>query len=649
MSLVYTPPSDQEHSEHAYDAGPEEDSSAIPPRQSAIPYKLFNKQYKSFYTDEHPEVPKIRRASLKQTKVGVLPMADPQAQPKGHKTVLHTPVSEKRSPKARRPFNNPVETNIHEQSEIAPYPRQTRKKVQHTMPPLTGLESATEIRTWQNETGTHKRSSFKQNQKIELPADEREIEDNHANETAERARISRHSRTGRHITQRPKSLHTHTMPRRQPSPGTRPPTEYPRYRSPLFQRKRTWLLLGLVSMLLLIIIPLIFHSGSAPTPMQKVGQGQTTPVLPPTASNPHQLVITPPQTDHPAPPLFATSAYVLDTDHETTLFAQNPFVHLPMLSTTKLMTATLAVEKGNLDQQVTISPLMQQEINQLSADSALFGIQQGQTYTLRDLLYGLLYSSGNDAALAIANVVGGNVSNFVAAMNQKAQSLGMLDTHFVNPHGLLDNGQYSCAHDLAILGQYSLNIPTIQHMSSAKTYQIAAGGNHPARILLNENQFLWWFPGTTGGKTGYDGVSDFVQVMSVTRNHHHLIGVVMHTNNWWTDMRDLMDYGSTDYTWASPRDVEVSGHPVVYDNLWHYFTSDTTHVTIAMGTQGRYYIYTGYTVSGSILAYFDQQGGLAKFGFPIKMPISSGTTLITQQFQQSTIQCDTSNQQCHLL
>src|SRR5260370_3939468 len=318
-----------------------------------------------------------------------------------------------------------------------------------------------------------------------------------------------------------------------------------------------------------------------------------------------------------------------------------------MRSTTNLMTASLDVEKGNRDQQVTISPEMQQEINQLSADSALFGVKQGETYTLRDLLYGLLYFSGNDAALVIANAVGGNVSNFVAEMNQKAQELGMLDTHFVNPHGLLNDGQYSCAHDLAILGQYSLSIPTLQQISNGRTYHIAAGGNHNARVLLNENQFLWWYPGATGGKTGFDGVSDFVQVMSVTRNNHHLIGVVMHTDNWWTDMRDLMNYGSTNYTWSSPRDVDASGQPVPYDNLWNYFASDTPQYVIPMGNLGRYYVYTGYIISGPILSYFDQMGGLQKFGYPIKMPVPSGGAVMTQQFQHGSIQFDLSSNQCH--
>ena len=101
-------------------------------------------------------------------------------------------------------------------------------------------------------------------------------------------------------------------------------------------------------------------------------------------------------------------------------------MRLPMLSTTKLMTASLAVEQGNLDQQITITNAMSNDISQLSADSALFGVKKGETYSLRELLYGLLFVSGNDAAIAIADALGGNVQNFVAQMNQKARHLGCM-------------------------------------------------------------------------------------------------------------------------------------------------------------------------------------------------------------------------------
>jgi D-alanyl-D-alanine carboxypeptidase len=354
----------------------------------------------------------------------------------------------------------------------------------------------------------------------------------------------------------------------------------------------------------------------------------------------------PQDTDHPAPPVFATSAYLLDADTGITLYAYNPFMHLPMLSTTKLMTASLAVEQGNLDQKITITGAMNSGINQLSTDSALFGIKKGETYTLRDLLYGLLFVSGNDAAIAIADALGGNVPNFVARMNQRAYQLGMYDTHFVNPHGLLETGQFSSAHDLALLGRYSMSLPVLHNISSEKAYHIPKGGNHPERFLINENQFMWWYPGVDGGKTGYDGYKDFIQIISCTRNHHHLIGVVMHTKDWWTDMRDLMNWGFDSFTWLSPRDVEVNQHPIPFDYLWNYFAGDTKDVTIPTAGHGRYYIYTGFSITGLIMAYFDKNGGIKKFGYPAKLPLVSSDQITSQQFEHGTIQCNLATGLC---
>jgi len=335
--------------------------------------------------------------------------------------------------------------------------------------------------------------------------------------------------------------------------------------------RRIFTILGIVGLLLVISAPIIMKLSHNNITVILNDWGNTTrnqsPAIGTIPANAHKLVIVPQDTDHPAPPVLATSAYLLDADTGTTLYAYNPFMHLPMLSTTKLMTASLAVEHGNLDQQITISNAMSNDMNHLSADSALFGIKKGETYTLRNMLYGLLFVSGNDAAIAIADTLGGNLPNFVAQMNQKAYQLGMYDTHFVNPHGLLATGQYSSAHDLALLGRYSMSLPVLHKISGQKAYHIPAGGKHPERFLINENQFMWWYPGVDGGKTGYDGHKNFIQVMSVSRNHHHLIGVVMHTNDWWTDMRDLMNWGINSFTWISPRDVDINQHPIPYDYL----------------------------------------------------------------------------------
>lgn len=458
----------------------------------------------------------------------------------------------------------------------------------------------------------------------------------------------------------------HSSPIYAPQVATRPPqrgrsgTHSPYYAQyaqrslarPLFTRKQiiTGVSLLLVMVVLFIPIALISrHDASiaylTTTPATDTKQQPAFSGQAPASA--HQLIIKPTDTDHPAPPVFATSAYLLDAGSGNTLYAYQPFLRLPMLSTTKLMTASLAIEQdgNNLNQRITISDAMSKDISQLSPDSALFGIKKGETYTLRDLLYGLLFVSGNDAAIAIADTLGGNLQHFVNEMNQKALQLGMYDTHFINPHGLLDPQQYSCAHDLAILGKYSLSLPLLHQISGQLAYHIPQGGNHPERFLVNENQFLWWYPGVDGGKTGYDGQSDFIQVISVTRNHRHLIGVVMNTNNWWTDMRDLMNWGFDSFTWISPRDVDMQ-HAIPYDGLWNYFAKDTKEYSVPTLDHGRYYVYTGYSISGPIMTYFDAHGGLQSFGFPIKLPTAPAASVISQQFEHGSIQCNLISNTC---
>ncbi|GAC1383661.1 MAG: hypothetical protein NVS4B7_09210 [Ktedonobacteraceae bacterium] len=375
------------------------------------------------------------------------------------------------------------------------------------------------------------------------------------------------------------------------------------------------------------------YNGTPPTGIQQAG-------------DPHELVITPQDTDHPAPPVFATSAYLLDADTGATLYAYNPFMHLPMMSTTKLMTALLSIELGNPDQKITITSAIDHDISQLGADSTMFGLKKGETYTLKEMLYGLLLKSGNDAAVAIADTLSGNLPNFVAKMNQRAQQLGLHDTHYMNPHGLLAPGHYSSAHDLAILGRYALSKPLIRQISGTETYIIPQTGSHSEHDLLNGNQFLFWYPGVDGGKPGWDGAENFVQVISCIRNHHHLIGVTMHTRDWWTDMRDLMNWGFDNFNWISPRDIDSEQNPIPFDSQWNYFAKDKKENTIATADQGRYYIYTGFSVSGLFLSYYDQVGGLPKLGYPKGMPAVTSASVESQRFEHGTIQCDITTNQC---
>jgi D-alanyl-D-alanine carboxypeptidase len=416
------------------------------------------------------------------------------------------------------------------------------------------------------------------------------------------------------------------------------------------------ILVGTLLMIGLIILPIIsaaimnnlYHATNNATGKRSIqADKHPAPIIAPNPPDPHELVVIPQDTDHPPPAVFATAAYLLDADTGVTLYAHNPFMHLPIMSTTKLMTAVLAAEHGNPDQKITINSAIAYDISQLSAESSLMGLHRGETYTLRELLYGLFLVSGNDAAVAIADAIGGNLPHFVAMMNERAKQLGMYDTHYMNPHGLLARGHYSSAHDLAIIGRFSMTIPLIHQISGTLEYNIRQAAQHPAHLLINGNQFLWWYPGVDGGKPGWDAATNYVQVISVVRNHRHLIGVVIHSNNFWTDMRDLMNWGFNDFTWISPHEVALH-HPVVYADQSNYFAADKQTNTIPTVDGGRYYIYTGYSVSDPFLSYFDTGGGLTKFGYPRGMPTMVSSTVVSQKFEHATIQCDTQAKQCKM-
>jgi D-alanyl-D-alanine carboxypeptidase len=567
-------------------------------------------RHKDIYSDEHPEIPKILRASLQQNT--------PQ------------PGSSTRSAQSDDPPDTPAKsTRLRKAAKRA----SSEPGELPDISPSTGKLASSEPRT---------RSSRLQ---------EDEYEQDGANTRTSSAYQSAY------------------LSRRSSSDIYEPPSRRRRYRStsrrhsqPLYDppgrlqtlvQKRSFLFIALALLALLIIVP-VLASGllKQPSPPHIITADSTQPnkatntpvVIAPTA-DPRQLIIVPSNTDHPPPPVYASSAYLLDADTGATLYAYNPFIHLPMLSTTKLMTAMVALEIGKLDQTITITDAIQRDLNRLSADSSVMTIKKGETYTLRDLLYGLMLFSGNDAAIVIADGLSGSLPKFVARMNERAARLGLRDTHFMNPHGLLMKGHYSSAHDLAMLGKYSMDVPLIRQISSTKEYHIPKSKSHAEHFLFNTNQFLWWYPGVDGGKTGWDGEKNFLQVISCKRNNRHLIGVTMHTSDWWTDMRDLMNWGFNNFKWISPADLTQT-QVIPFSVDWNYFAKDKKENTIPTADKGRYYIYTGYSVSGMILAYFDKNKGLKKFGYPTGMPKIASETAISQKFERGTIQCDITTKQC---
>lgn len=339
-----------------------------------------------------------------------------------------------------------------------------------------------------------------------------------------------------------------------------------------------------------------------------------------------------PDTDHPAPVIWAESGFVLDETNGNVLFAKNPNEQLPMASTTKLMTAVVAIAHGNPDQWITITP------DAANTGGTRMVLKVGERYTLRELLYAMLLLSANDAAEAVADGLGGNVDTFVRWMNETANGLGLQHTHFTNPHGLDDPNHYSSAHDLAVLGRYALSLPVIHQISASRTFTITATDQHPQHDFINMNQPMWWYPGADGGKPGWTGASQFVTVLSSIRNNHHLIAVIMHgKNDWVTDIRDLLNWGFDDFTWISPKDI-LQQHPIAFADSYGNFVWDTPERTLTVGDT-RYYPYTGFALQGAFQSYFDAQGGVATLGFPRGRPVAAANGQLTQKFDKASITC----------
>ncbi|HBT48007.1 MAG TPA: D-alanyl-D-alanine carboxypeptidase [Peptococcaceae bacterium] len=227
------------------------------------------------------------------------------------------------------------------------------------------------------------------------------------------------------------------------------------------------------------------------------------------------------------------------------LWSKDPHKRLPQASTTKITTAILALERGNLNDLVRTS----KKAAEVGEASIYLG--EGETLTLEELLYALLLRSANDAAVAIAEHIAGSEEEFVKLMNAKAREIGAENTHYANPHGLSAPDHYSSAYDLALIARYALQNPKFKEIVATKETIIPWPGKPWDRLLVNNNQLLWGYyayPGADGVKTGYTREAGQVLVASATRDGHQLIAVVMNSPNRYDETRRLLDYGFEHFT-----------------------------------------------------------------------------------------------------
>lgn len=237
----------------------------------------------------------------------------------------------------------------------------------------------------------------------------------------------------------------------------------------------------------------------------------------------------------------ARAAVLIERDTGKVLLASNADERLPMASTTKVMTALLALEYGKLDEVVTAGR------NAYGVPGTSIYLELGEKLTLHDLLYGLMLASGNDAAVAIAEHIGGDVETFCRMMTERAAQLGCTDTVFLTPHGLPEEGHYTTAYDLALIAREAMSHELFRQIVSTRRASIPWEGRSYQRILNNKNRLLTEYQGATGIKTGYTKAAGRCLVFGAERNGMEVIGVVLKCSDWFEEAARIMDEGYERY------------------------------------------------------------------------------------------------------
>ncbi len=229
----------------------------------------------------------------------------------------------------------------------------------------------------------------------------------------------------------------------------------------------------------------------------------------------------------------AQAVVVIERQSGRVLYNKNGDMELPMASTTKIMTAYIAIKYGNLGDIVEVSE------NAASVEGSSMYLEKGEHITLENMLYGLMLLSGNDAAVAIAEAVGGSVERFVEMMNETAADMGLTHTHFDNPNGLPSDTHYTTASELAVITKEALSEPKFAEIAATMTKSIPWEGKEYNREMTNHNKLLTTLDGCVGVKTGYTTAAGRCLVSAVTRNGMTLICVTLNDPNDWDDHTNL--------------------------------------------------------------------------------------------------------------
>ncbi len=239
----------------------------------------------------------------------------------------------------------------------------------------------------------------------------------------------------------------------------------------------------------------------------------------------------------------ARSAILIEQETGRVLYEKEAYTQRRIASITKIMTAIIAIESGKMNETVKISG------NAAGTEGSSLYLKEGEKITLENLVYGLMLRSGNDAAVAIAEEVGGSLEGFVTMMNQKAEEIGMSHTVFMNPHGLDDHENHlSTAYDMAILTQYAMDNDTYRIISSTKVHKAPNATEDWDYVWRNKNKLLTsLYSDSTGGKTGYTKRAKRTLVSTAERDGMTLIAVTLDAPDDWNDHISMFNWGYSNY------------------------------------------------------------------------------------------------------
>lgn len=263
----------------------------------------------------------------------------------------------------------------------------------------------------------------------------------------------------------------------------------------------------------------------------------------------------------------SNNAILIDQDSGRILYSKRINEKRLIASTTKIMTAVIAIESGKLDNNVTID-----ESDTKSYGSGIY-IKPGEIMTIRELVYGLLLRSGNDAAIAIENNLGGH-NSFIKKMNIKAKEIGMNNTHFENSSGLDESGEenYSTVYDMALLMKYANNIYDFREINSTKKYELETNMNYYS--WTNKNKLLFKYKYATGGKTGYTNKAKRTLVTSATKDDMNLIAVTFNDKDDFNTHKRLYEYGFNNYRRyliLNKKKIRIKGYKNAYIKYNYYY------------------------------------------------------------------------------